>query len=313
MIKILVSYPRAWLRKNNPIDLADVAAFYENLFAVLDDRDDVAYEITDRIKSRLPNPGIHLSHHTCYPEPRVWNIKKGYVSGYLYFDRTGYSGWAEIANSKSMYETALQAKSSAVHEWYDAFTGEFRRRAETKIKQSESSFDVDEPYVFVALQRPHDTVAQLSRIPTYTLAAMVADAFRGTDYRVVVKAHPLERAATAKLKQARGAIITNASIHKILPRASAVYTVNSGVGLEALLYGKRVFAAGHSDYHWVTTAITNMADVKNSVEWVGNPDPGELRNIMAFVHYLFREYYVPAGDRDAIARKIETAIRESEL
>jgi len=42
--------------------------------------------------------------------------------------------------------------------------------------------------------------------------------------------------------------MSDASVHDLISGANAVFTVNSGVGLEALLHGRPVVVTGECDY-----------------------------------------------------------------
>ena len=46
--------------------------------------------------------------------------------------------------------------------------------------------------------------------------------------------------------------VDDMSIHQLIDNAKVVVTVNSGVGLEAILHGKSVFTFGRADYDTVT-------------------------------------------------------------
>jgi hypothetical protein len=162
-------------------------------------------------------------------------------------------------------------------------------------------------------QRPNDTVAQLSRIPTTKLVKYVAQAYADTEYKVVFKPHPMAGRAEAALfaYEHPNIVTTNASIHKILPNCSAVYTVNSGVGFEALLYLKRVFTTGHCDYHWVTTRLGDHPKNIEATAYLLDV-PVDENAIMRFVYYMIGEYFVQSNDLDSIRSKVELAISEYE-
>jgi hypothetical protein len=88
------------------------------------------------------------------------------------------------------------------------------------------------------------------------------EALEGTKYKVVIKRHPLCKSnevtsVLEKLSKSSSVIISEADIYKIIPNCKAVLTVNSGVGLEALIMGKKVFTTGCAEYSPVSTELHN--------------------------------------------------------
>ena len=57
--------------------------------------------------------------------------------------------------------------------------------------------------------------------------------------------------------------VDNVSIHSLLKNCSAVFTVNSGVGLE-LLHNKPVFTFSNADYHSASSKIVFGGNLKNA-------------------------------------------------
>ena len=314
--KFLVSIPKYWLdgKDKNPINLHDVDKFYINLLAALKDMD---YDVktTTTIKELIETDGIFLSHHTNFANKNIWNIKKGYLQGYLYFDRTGFSGWAEIANSEQLFNESQNLDLEKATEFFTNFSNDYKQQRSSKMPQT-GTFSTKEPYIFVAGQNPADTVSELARIPTRDLMKHVAEAFKNTKYKVVIKIHPLEQGKGQEwvdkeykfLKHYPNVIITSASIHDIIPNAAGVYTVNSGVGFESLLYLKHVFVSGHCDYHWVATNLHEVSDIQNTAHVLEKQVDKEM--IIKFIYYMLTEYFVNSGDMASIRQKIERTVRE---
>ena len=88
--------------------------------------------------------------------------------------------------------------------------------------------------------------------------------------KLIIKGHPANHAAMHSLKRVyvnemfesmnKGqpplcAWIDNANIHTLLSHSKAVFTVNSGVGFEAILHQKPVFTFGRADYDCVSTSL----------------------------------------------------------
>ena len=147
----------------------------------------------------------------------------------------------------------------------------------------------------------------MTRLDTLKLTAEVVKAFRGTPYTVVIKRHPLDtRSDLSSFAKEAHVVLSQHSIHDIIPDASAVITANSGVGFEALLYKKAVYTSGHSDYHWVTHKIYNEADVKKMVQSDWQTDQAA---IVKFVYFMLQHYFVHAYDPASVRSKIDMCVR----
>ena len=133
--------------------------------------------------------------------------------------------------------------------------------------------DLEPGYVFFPCQLPHDETIK------YHSDVEVADALKGTmewvrNYNfyhpgpqkrhIVIKGHPVNPGAMHSLRQVYADLlpdmdgrvhwIDDMSIHQLIANAKVVVTVNSGVGLEAILHGKSVFTFGRADYDTVSVA-----------------------------------------------------------
>jgi hypothetical protein len=317
--KFYVGYPKGWITKR-PWLHEDNVALFKNIKKILKEYGYV-YTI-GKIKTVPKNYDIVLAHHTTMKRKNVWNLKKGYLPGYINWDKTGYSGWAEIADSKELFkksqqvnfDIALQVFNDIAKEYIENDTSKFPQK---KIPQMKTSVLPDSgkfippksPYVFVACQRPRDTVSKLAKIKTEILPVEVVKAFKATKYKVVIKRHPQEKLMDITyLAKEPHVIFSQHSIHQIIPNAKAVITVNSGVGFEALLHKKPVYTAGHCDYHWVTRPLKNIGDIKRIVNTLDNPIDEE--KIVKFMHFMLTEYFVNAYDINSVKKKIDMCVKE---
>lgn len=242
---------------------------------------------------------IFLAWHNHGTTPNTWFIKQGYVPDYFYFDKTGYSGWSELADK---YEHDVDV---------DAIRPEVEKIADYYISNNISRFDQtykeeipDNPYVLVFEQREDDAVSIFARV--HNIGEKVKEAFKDTKYDVVVKPHPLDLEHIPNTGWRWSVNDKTGSLHKLLANCSAVYTVNSSAGFEALLHNKRVFTAGHSDFHWATDSINDEADIRKSIELLD--EPVDTDRITKFLHYCFTEHFMNVKDRASIERKIQKAV-----
>lgn len=313
-----VGYPNGWIEKR-PWLHKDNAALFKHIREILRQRGH-KFKI-GRIKMTSDEHDINLAHHTTIEKKNVWNIKKGYLPGYMYWDRTGYSGWAEMANYPGLFELSQDVDYEKAKEFFDRFSTNYIEGDVSKfpqkdtpghdlrIKPENGKFSCPTPYVFVACQRPRDTVSKLARISTERLPNVVAEAFKDTGYTVVIKRHPQEKLMdiTYLAKQPH-VMFSQHSIHDIIPDSTAVITVNSGVGFEALLHRKPVYTSGHCDYHWATRPLQSKNDVLAMKETLNEPFEEE-RNVR-FMYYMLNEYFVNAFNKESVEAKIDMCIKE---
>ncbi|MFL8991649.1 hypothetical protein Q8X48_28185 [Pseudomonas sp. QLc11A] len=123
----------------------------------------------------------------------------------------------------------------------------------SKHSQKTALITFADDYVFVAMQTPPATVAALAGIAGVELVHTVADHYYGSPTKVRVKRHPycnsLTVQKTLEALASTGAFeMSDASVHDLISGANAVFIINSGVGVEALLHGRPVVVTGECDY-----------------------------------------------------------------
>lgn len=301
-MKIIIARPQEWIEQSKArtakIWFHDVETLYDSIPKVCKSLN-LEYEVRTNIKPgsliNIKN-SIFLGHHTYGPQKNVWHIKKGYVPGYMYWDKKGYSGWSEALEN---YSTELNYGDEVQTE---KLMNKYIIENSSKIKQPDKTKIPDHPYILVLGQRPHDTVAAHSYIDTINLSKLVNEAYKNTGIKVYTKPHPMSLNTRFIGKTIQG------SIHSLISGARAIYTVNSGSGFEALFHKKQVFTSGACDYSKVSTVVKNLQDIKNTMHKGPNK-----RAIIHFLTYCFNEHFVNCYDKYSIERKILRCINEYEF
>jgi len=301
-MRIIIGKPTKYITSGLDVS-GDVARLYEMLPNILSEMD-IDYKVLELVyKSATirqePN-SIFLAWHLHGTLPNIWHLKTGPIPNYFYFDNNGYGPWSEIV-AECNYKSPVEAIRKDV----EKFCSDYIASNESRHIQPREAFIPAEPYVLVLGQYPQDKVMQYAHIDTESLMHKVADAFRGTRYTVATRGHPLTSGkpyGTADTFQVTG------NMHTAIKHASAVYTVNSGSGFEALLHGKRVFTAGVCDYHWATTTVKTGEDIRKSIELIDEPIDEDNR--IQFLHYFLNYHLMNINDTDSIKRKIIRAVSE---
>lgn len=262
----------------------------------------------------VPPDAIHLTHHSRGRRPGLRHYKMAYLPDFFHLDRLGYSGWSEMAQARPADLFAgRQAEADRLFETEVAALLEARV---SKFKQPETGGVEAEGFVFVALQVPNDSVISLCFEPDYVATVTRAiGALLAAGERVVAKPHPFGRtkplmAALDRLR-GQGLILTDGSIHDLLPRAKAVLTANSGVGFEALLRLKPVLCLARADYGHAGREVRDAREAPAVLrEAVEGHDPALTRRVVAAA---LRRYQVNLRSRLSMEQHVLRLLCEMHL
>lgn len=257
---------------------------------------------------------ITLSYHTAGSAPGRWHIKDGALPGYFTIDAEGYAGWSSIASLESLPREVEKADFATLQENLKILHQETIEVNRSKYRQPErgAAAPLPDSFIFVPLQVPDDAVQQLAHIPLDGLInAMVAYA-RRTGERVIFKRHPsctsrsIERLIRRAVRTS-GVGLVEASIHDILPKAKAVVTVNSGVGLEALIHQKPVIVTGRADYGYACAQVSSVQELHHCLQNLSFNSIWQER-ILRFLYFYRRHYLVNECDQLTVRSRVATLL-----
>ena len=151
-------------------------------------------------------------------------------------------------------------------------------------------------YVFFPCQIPHDeTIKYHSDITVEKTLEYLLKWSSVTGKHIVIKGHPVNPGSMASIREVANSYkhtwIDDYSIHDLIEGAKMVVTVNSGVGLEAILHGKQVVTFGRADYDLVTYNATskNYFDVLSGA--YNTADMANLNRYKRFMSLWYNTYY----------------------
>jgi hypothetical protein len=206
-----------------------------------------------------------VSYHSFSAPGAGVHVKGGPLPDTLLMDPAGYSGWTSVCALElaDLPLDSVQAGTAAA--WVERERARLAAGNVSKWAQRPrgGGGTPSGPAVLLALQIPDDNALRHAWVDMFDLARAVVAGFRGSGVRVVVKRHPKCRdpRTDALLRDLRGeahVLVSDASIHDLLPAVQAVYCVNSGVGAEALLYGRAVHVAGMVDYRHACHEVRSL-------------------------------------------------------
>jgi hypothetical protein len=165
------------------------------------------------------------------------------------------------------------------------------------------------PSIFVPMQIPHDqSIRYFSDFALdEVLEALIAWGERA-GVAVVLKPHPANP-GVMKQYMARHPESTwlrwrDENIHDLIDQCSAVFTVNSGVGFEALLHGKPVVTFGRAEYDCVTTKATLTTIDEAWATCMSGIRSGREQQYRTFFDWFVTEHAVDLSLPDAAARRL---------
>lgn len=266
-------------------------------------------------------PALYLSHHTVDDAKTralreagtlVRHVKAADLPGRTVFDPLGFSGWSSMAE-KTVDDLDLGTIDLARAAQVRAAMRDDAIGNNTSKYAQAAGFVPEGPFVFVALQTLGDMVQRKARVPMLEMLRMVIARFEGTGLRVVVKRHPRCRnrqvmRALAQASSAGHVVLSTASIHALMDRAQALFTVNSGVGSEAMLHGLPVYCFGASDYAPMAHQVASQDDLAR----LTNPIRHRLLpDALDRFHYHYREVF--QVDRSRRLEPVLTALLDQAL
>ena len=154
---------------------------------------------------------------------------------------------------------------------------------------------LDKKVLFVPLQRPGDSVIKYLSGNVQGVEHFCDEISKTirqlpSNWRVVVKAHPLEETSPA----IDGAILlpSDTHVYDAISAADAVATINSGVGLLSLCFGKSVYCFGAAFYSHPGLARTvgSAEELRQSLTSGGSVDRESVREFVYFLRNRFYSY-----------------------
>jgi hypothetical protein len=222
-----------------------------------------AWEIQPETVDRL---GFQLAFipHRCH-----LNFQKGKTKIFYFMQEyfrwvfvVDSNGWSAASTLYPVILSGLQAERSGAFETYRRWLGEGRLQSkfsqvDTASRESlVSSRQIPKgAYVFFPLQIPHDqSIQYFSDFSEERVVQALLDWSSRAGVPVVFKPHPVNEKSMEpffELVKEKNAFWSTANIQSLIEYSTGVFTINSGVGFEALLQLKPVVMFGRAEYDCV--------------------------------------------------------------
>lgn len=210
--------------------------------------------LADRVAA---DEDFHIVDHGNFRHPRVLNTGIAYIYPFWNLDPWGIRALSSIAQAP-FDPVSIDAGAAR------AFANRLRKRwvapRKSRYEQPMQPMVVPADAVAVFLQsEDHRSLAETCYLD---LRQMVKALLARDDPRpIVIKPHPLDQNPATRRFLNRVAArdprvrVLEANIHDILARAVVCVTINSAVGVEAMLHGVPVVLCGQSDFHHAAVTV----------------------------------------------------------
>ncbi len=219
---------------------------------------------------KLNFTAIYIPHHSIDTFD-----KKKELTGALYYMQMVFPwlfqvdplGWCASASKWPI--KPLKKSNGEIFKKYQKFAFSGLSKFDQPARKN---FEFDNSFILFLCQITNDETIKLhSEISVKDALVKTLDFAKTKKIQIIVKPHPLNRESMKPL----GRIVLdrinngenilwarNINIHDLLSNCEAVFTVNSGAGMEAILHNKPVFCYGRSDYASVSHYI-----LKDEINW----------------------------------------------
>jgi len=259
---------------------------------------------------RKPEKGtLVFSYHSWGDEKNIVRMKEAAVTPLFSMDFTGYSGWSDISLNFDKYKSKIDGLDEKdVEKTLNDWKLKFIEKNESKYPQSDEELpEIGHGFVFYPMQVQNDPVAIHSEYDGIRLLLEAAELAKENEVYLFVKRHPfcqsfaVEETITLLTQKNPWVIRTNSNIHTLIRRSNSVITINSGVGIEALIDGASVFCAGKCEWQQCCNIIKDKNDLKKAFLHYPEKMNAFQKKTLAF---LLTDYWIdptsPSNYDDAI-------------
>ncbi|MBK4771774.1 MAG: hypothetical protein FT726_19290 [Pantoea sp. Morm] len=315
--KIVVEMPISWIK--NPVDGYKHEHLISKLIITLAQRKIPLYfrEVpfgADEAPRKPAKGELIFSYHSWSNEKNVFHIKEAPVTPLFTFDRRGYSGWADICVNPEFYERSIKSQDIAIaNSVLEKWRGIFEKTNDSKYPQSDEPLPSDiHDFVFYPMQVQNDPVSIHSHFDGVQLLVDAANIAQRTKTHLVVKRHPFCNSTAVeetlkKLSTSNPWVIqSNSNIHHLIRKAKSVITINSGVGIEALIDGTTVYCSGKCEWQFSCQELIDLKDLENAFILDAIP---MNENQVKYLAYLLEKYWINPSNSESLEAAIDDAFK----
>ena len=257
-------------------------------------------------RQRFQCPGLSLPTLNLMQIAHRWLFtvdQKGWGAGAEAYPYEGFRHSPANSQVYDFYRDTIRSTNESKFDQPD------RKSKETLI--SEGVLPVGN-YLFFPCQIPDDEVVRFfCDVKEEDVIAALAHWANTNKVKILFKSHPAAPSTSGPFKKiATGPYVqwVDASIHDLIEHCQAVYTLNSGVGHEAILHGKPVVMFGRAEYDRLAIRSTlNELDeaYKRVQEW---DEKSALEEYQRFYHWFTRDMAIDLMASDHLEAALDRVV-----
>jgi hypothetical protein len=210
--------------------------------------------------------GFHIVHHARIRHPRVLNAGKAYIEPFFTLDPWGFRLFSSIAAAP--FQPGPDPAADATI--FDEIRARMVGGRKSHYDQPQGVIDAPDHAIAVFLQTEDNR--DVGETCHLTPRQMIKALLDRDDHRpVMVKPHPKEKTPETldwlvrqSRKNARLRIFLG-NIHDLLAKADVVVTINSAVGIEAMLHERPVVLCGDTDFHHICGIVHRRREMETAI------------------------------------------------
>lgn len=249
---------------------------------------------------------FHILDHGAVQHPRALNTGSAYLLPYRYMDPIGIRGFS--SHARAVFEPDGQDPAVAAA-FFAGLRARFVEGRLSRYDQPEEALDVPDHCIAVFLQtESHRKVGETCHL---TLRHMVKALMDRDDPRpIVIKPHPRDTDMETygwlaqKARKDKRVQILPANIHDILARADVAVTINSAVGIEAMLHRCPVVLCGAADFHHICETVRSRDGMEAGIARAEARKAAGDWAFEAYLHWFYAEMCLDPTAPDFIDRFI---------
>lgn len=221
----------------------------------------------DRTLARVEaDEGFHIVHHARIRHPRVLNAGKAYIEPFFTLDPWGFRLFSSIA-AETFRPGPDPLADAAI---FDEIRARMVGGRKSHYEQPDELVSAPDHAIAVFLQTEdnRDVGETCHLTPRHMIKALLE---RDDPRPVVVKPHPKEKNLetldwlTRQARKDPRLQVFIGNIHDLLAKSDVVVTINSAVGIEAMLHEKPVVLCGDTDFHHICEIVTRRRDLNGAI------------------------------------------------
>lgn len=216
---------------------------------------------------RFDDGDLHIIDDRSLQAKGVLNAGVAYLWEFWHLDPVGTKAFSSIGRAAYDPEAVSAQRSQT-------FVSNLKRRylekRKSKYNQPEERRTLPSNAISVFFQGIYPINSGATRYSD--IDVLLATQAAVGDQPIIVKPHPLSSNAADKsmveelARQDDRIVITDANVHDILDNSACTISINSTVALEGYMHGVPAVLFGTSDFHHVSTTITDLKLVSSALE-----------------------------------------------